>query len=249
MRVIGLQRGQLHDIFRWSLIVVLTVLLGFIACLLGLLDRSGEAVIALARFWSRRMLAICGVELSVVGAEEVNRDQPIIFMSNHQSIIDILALVATIPTSFRFVAKRELAKIPFFGWAMAVGGHVFIDRFHHERALDSMRVAGERIRQGTNVILFPEGTRSPSGVLASFKKGGFHLAIEAQVPIVPVSVSGSRNVLRKKSRRIHPGPTSIVYGPPIETAGLKDEDRDALMADVRAGILAGMDEELQRDRR
>jgi len=228
--------------------VLLTVSLGFIACLVGLLDRSGEMVIAIARFWSRRMLSICGVELTAIGAEEVNRDQPIIFMSNHQSIIDILALVATIPTSFRFVAKQELRKIPFFGWAMAVGGHIFIDRFNHEKALGSLQVAGARIRSGTNVILFPEGTRSPSGALAPFKKGGFHLAIEAQMPIVPVSCSGTRGILAKKSLRIYPGPATIVYGPAISTVGRKVEDRDALMADVREGILLGMDWELQKDR-
>ncbi len=228
-----------------ALCVLNTVFWGIPATLLGLLDRSGESVIWIARRWVAICLAICRVEVEAEGQENIDPRQPCVFMSNHQSNFDIAATIHTLPVSFRFVAKRELARIPIFGWALVLGGHIIIDRGNTEQAVRSLRRAAEKIRRGVNVIIYPEGTRSPTGRLAPFKSGGFHLALQAGVPIIPVSVSGSHRIAPKKSLRIRGGRVKVVYGRPIPTAGLGPEDRKLLMERVRAAILAGLDPELQ----
>jgi 1-acyl-sn-glycerol-3-phosphate acyltransferase len=232
---------------RYLLIVLYTVVWGLPACLVGLLDRSGEGVIWIGRPWVRWIFWSCGVRVEVEGLENVDPRRPCVFMSNHQSVTDIGALVTSLPVSWRFVAKRELTWIPLFGWALALGGHPIVDRGNRERAVASLRRAAERVREGTHVVIFPEGTRSESGEMRSFKSGGFHLAIQAQVPIVPVTVSGSRRITPKRSLRIESGVVKVVYGKPIETAGLRIEDREALKQQVRAAIAAGYDRELQRE--
>jgi 1-acyl-sn-glycerol-3-phosphate acyltransferase len=230
---------------RYLLIVLYTIVWGVPACVVAVLDRSGEGVIWIGRQWVRWIFWTCGVRVEVQGLENVDPARPCVFMSNHQSVMDTAALVLTLPVSWRFVAKRELTWIPLFGWAMKLGGHVIVDRAHHQRAVASLHRAAEQVRRGTNVVIFPEGTRSASGEMRAFKSGGFHLAIEAQVPILPVTVSGSRRLTPKGSLRIESGPVKLVYGKPIETRGLRPEDREALKQRVREAIVAGFDWDLQ----
>jgi 1-acyl-sn-glycerol-3-phosphate acyltransferase len=170
--------------YRYFLVLVFTVFWGTIGTVLGLTDRSGNGGIWAARNWVSWILRGCGIRVVVEGLENVDVGGPHVFMCNHQSVMDIAALVQTIPVQFRFVAKRELSRIPFFGWALALGGHVLIDRGDRPRAIRSLERASGQIRGGTNVIVFPEGTRSKTGELQTFKKGGFHLAIAAQVSVV-----------------------------------------------------------------
>jgi 1-acyl-sn-glycerol-3-phosphate acyltransferase len=192
------------------------------------------------------ILATCRVEVVCEGLDRIDPKLSYVFMSNHQSVIDTAAIVSTLPVSWRFVAKRELLWVPFFGWALGLGGHVIVDRGDHERAIQSMRRAAARIRAGTNVIIFPEGTRSPSGVMGPFKSGGFHLAIEAGVPIVPMTVSGTNHITPKGSLRIESGRVRIRYGKPIPTAHLDLDARGELKDRVREAIAAGYDPALQR---
>jgi 1-acyl-sn-glycerol-3-phosphate acyltransferase len=235
----------LLNFVRLLLVLINTLLWAVLACLTGLVDRSGEGIISIAGIWARWVIKICGLRVEVQGAKGVDCAYPCIFMSNHQSALDIVVLIATIPSSFRFVAKRELAVIPVFGWAMALGGHIFIDRADREKAIESLKRAEEKIRQGAKVILFPEGTRSRTGELAEFKRGGFRLAIGAQVPIVPVSISGTRNRLPKKSLQVEPGEIKVVYGQAIPTQGYNVAEREQVMMKVRRAISAGMDDALQ----
>jgi len=232
-------------VFRYLMIVIYTVVWGVPACIVPLFDRSGEAVIWIGRQWVRWIYWTCGIRVEAEGLENVDPRRAYVFMSNHQSVLDIGAIALTLPGSWRFVAKRELTWIPLFGWAIWLGGHVIIDRGRRERAVASLRRAGERIRQGTNVIIFPEGTRSETGETREFKSGGFHLALEAQVPILPVTVSGSRRLTPKRSLRVESGRVKVVYGKPIETRGLGLDDREALKRLVRAQIEAGLDRALQ----
>lgn len=231
-------------VLRYSLIVLYTIFWGIVGCVLAL-DRSGESIIWVGRNWVRWILATCGIRVVAEGLENIDPRQSYVYMSNHQSVVDIGAIIATIPVSFRFVAKKELTRIPLFGWVLAGGGHIIIDRGDRERAVRSLRRAGERIRRGTNVIIYPEGTRSPSGELRRFKSGGFHLALEAQVPILPVTVSGSRRITPKRSLRVESGTVKIRYGKPIPTEGLGTEDRHGLKEQVRKAIQQGFDPEFQ----
>lgn len=230
---------------RYLLIVLYTIVWGIPACLVPLFDRSGEGVIWIGRQWARWIFWSCGVSVETEGLENVDPRRPCVFMSNHQSVTDIGAIVVTLPVSWRFVAKRELTWIPLFGWALRLGGHVIVDRGDHERAVESLRRAAEQIRGGTSVVIFPEGTRSETGEMRAFKSGGFHLALEAQVPIVPITVSGSRRLTPKRSLRIERGRVKVAYGKPIETLGLTVEDRDALKQRVRDAITSGYDWRLQ----
>jgi len=226
---------------RYLLAMVYTALFGVPATLAAFVDRSGEASMWFGRRWVETVLWTCGIRVRAEGLENVDPGQPCILMSNHESVFDIAALMTTAPTSIRFVAKRELAWIPLFGWALALSGHVLIDRGNRTRAIQRLERAAERIRRGTSVIVFPEGTRSPDGRLRSFKKGGFHLAIAAQVPVVPVTVSGSHRIAPKRSLRIESGEIKVVYGKPISTRGMRREDRELLAKLVREGIEAGYD--------
>ena len=195
---------------------------------------SGDAYLALARLWGRSLFRAWGVTLHVEGAEKVDFHQPQLYMSNHQSHTDILALYATIPTPVRFLAKKELKYIPIFGWGMAVADYVFIDRSKRDEAFRSIDLAAARIARGHAVIIFPEGTRSDDGTLGDFKKGGFVLAMKSGVPVVPVGIVGTYGVLPKHSWWIHGGcDVTIRFGDPIPTAGVR---RNELMARVREAI-------------
>ena len=234
-------------VVRYLLIVSYTVFWGTLGLLLSAVDRSGEAVIWVARNWVRWILTTCGVRVDVSGLEHLDPSRPYVVMANHQSVFDTAAIVATLPSSFRFVAKRELTWIPFFGWALAASGHVIIDRANREISVRSLERAAERVRNGKTVVIFPEGTRARTGELGEFKSGGFHLALAAQVPILPVSVSGSLRITPPRSLRIESGRIHIHYGEPIPTAGLGLDDRQRLKQRARDAILAGFEPELEPD--
>jgi 1-acyl-sn-glycerol-3-phosphate acyltransferase len=195
---------------------------------------SGDAYLALARLWGRSLFKAWGVRLHVEGAEQVDFAAPHLYMSNHQSHTDILALYATIPTPVRFLAKKELKYIPIFGWGMAVANYVFIDRGKQSEAFRSIDLAAERIAKGHAVVVFPEGTRSRDGALRDFKKGGFVLAMKSGVPVIPVGIVGTYAVLPNHSWIIHGScDVTVRFGDPIPTTGVT---RDELMARVRAAI-------------
>ena len=188
--------------------------------------------------WSRDILSAAGTPVVASGLEHIPRDQPVMYASNHSSMFDVWALFATLPGSVRFVAKRELFRIPILGRAMLAVGHVPIDRAARKSAFEAYDEAARMIRGGTSVLVFPEGTRSPTGELLPFKNAPFGLAIAAQVPIVPVYVHHTFEILPKGGWRLRPQPIRLVVGPPIPTAGLRPENRERLREEVRAAMVA-----------
>jgi 1-acyl-sn-glycerol-3-phosphate acyltransferase len=232
-------------VFRYLVAAFSTFVWASLAIIAALVDRSGESMVWMARQWIRWIFCGCGIRVEVEGLENIDPKQPYVIMTNHQSVIDIGAIVQTLPISFRFVAKKELTWIPFFGWALRPAGHVIIDRGKREKAVSSLERAARRIAEGVNVIIFPEGTRSATGDLQPFKSGGFHLAIQAQVPILPATISGTRVITPKRSLRVESGTVKIVYGKPIPTAGLGIDDRESLKEQVRQAIFRGFDWDYQ----
>jgi 1-acyl-sn-glycerol-3-phosphate acyltransferase len=230
-------------VVRYLLVALCTIFWGTVGLVLFPIARSGQAVMFVARNWIAWMLACCGVRVESDGLE--NLSEPVVIMSNHQSAFDIAALIHSLPLEWRFVAKKELIWIPFFGWALAAADQVIIDRSNREKSVRSLRHAAERVRGGINVIIFPEGTRSQQESLGEFKSGGFYLAIQSGVPVIPVSVSGSSRITPKHSLRIEPGRIHVRYGKAIPTSGLTEDARTALKDQVRQAILAGLDPELQ----
>ena len=230
-------------VLRFALIVVYTVFWGVPAMLVA--PVSGEAIVWIGRRWLSWIFRSCGIRLVVEGLEHIDRTRSYVFMSNHQSVLDIGALVLSLPVSWRFVAKRELTWVPFFGWALGLSDQIVIDRGNRTQSVKSLSHAAERIRNGVNVIIFPEGTRSPTGELREFKSGGFHLAIQAQVPVLPATVSGSFGLIPKRSLAVHSGTIKVVYGAPIPTEGMRPEQRSELKDRVREAITRGYDPSMQ----
>lgn len=193
------------------------------------------------REFARRVVARARIQLEVEGAVKVPLDRALVYMSNHQSHIDIPVLYATVPSpSLRMVAKTELFRIPGFGRAMRTAEFVEVDRADRTRAVDSLRRAGATLASGISVWIAPEGHRSRDGVLGPLKKGGFHLARETGAPILPVALSGTRDVLPPDTRVMHHDvPVRVVFGAPIETEGrpipeLMDEVQLFLEENARA---------------
>lgn len=232
-------------VFRYLVAAFSTFVWCSLACLAAAVDRSGESMVWIARQWTRWIFGGCGIRVEAEGLENIDPSQPYVIMTNHQSVLDIGAVIQTLPVSFRFIAKKELTWIPIFGWALVLAGHVIIDRRERSKAVSSLEQAAQRVAKGVNVIIFPEGTRSATGDLQPFKSGGFHLAIQAQVPILPATISGTRVLTPKHSLRVESGTVKVVYGKPIPTAGLSIDDRGSLKEQVREAIFQGFDWDYQ----
>ena len=220
-------------------LVLLTLFFGgrvIVAALLGVKNRRGGLYDRTGRVWARLVLSVAGVRVDTEGFEHIPPGEPVVYVSNHQSFFDILALAAVLPDTFRFVAKKELAKIPVFGRALKAAGHIYIDRQRRQAAFESYEKAASVIRGGMSALVFAEGTRSRTGNLLPFKKGPFVLAIAAQVPVIPVYCANTFHILPKGHFRIRPRPVTLYFGEPIPTAGMDYEDRTRLLNQVRSVI-------------
>lgn len=212
-----------------------TLVMGVFATLLSLV--SARAAFHCGTVWSWLLCKVAFVRVRVVGREHLRPGQAYVIMANHQSHFDVLAFYGHFGRQFRWVIKRELRAVPGLGWYCAAGGHVFVDRSSREAAIASLRDAGPRLRdQGVSVMVFPEGTRSPDGRLQPLKKGGFMMALDLGLPILPVTIRGTRDVLPARSWSLFPGRVEIRIHPPVPTEGRTERDRDALMAAVRKAI-------------
>lgn len=187
--------------------------------------------------WSRVLLWAGGAKLEVIGAEALDRSRPHIFVSNHQSTIDIPTLFIALPADVRFVSKQALKYVPFIGWYMWLAQFVFVDRGNRRSAIASLDRAAVQIRSGVSIIMFPEGTRSETNEVLPFKKGPFALAMKAQVPLIPVAIEGSGKLMPKNSWNISPGPIRVAIGAPIDPTPF-GEDRDGLIRAVRDAVVS-----------
>lgn len=189
-------------------------------------------------FW-QRLLTASHTTLEVIGRSRVNPKASYIYMSNHQSLLDIPVVCGAVPQSLRMVAKAELFQIPIFGSAMEKCGFIAIDRSNRHKAMKQLERAKERILEGVSIWIAPEGTRSRTHVLLPFKKGGFHLAVELQIPIVPLWVEGAAEVIHPESSLVTPNQTvSVTFADPIPTKNLGKSDLPRLMSQVRETMLA-----------
>lgn len=228
-----------RTLWAWAIGVLLTVFWSTLGILTWPLSPRGDLYLRYARIWSRWVLALLGIEVAVEGRERVDPETTYLFMSNHASTFDIFALFVATEHPLRMVAKRILFFIPIFGWSLWMCGFIPIDRSNRERAIRSLEKAARRIREGLSVLVFPEGTRSRTGRLRSFKKGGFMLALKAGVPVVPVVVLGTEAIMPKGSLEVRRGTITVRFGEPIPTAPSQvgRSDRDRLMERVRDAMV------------
>jgi 1-acyl-sn-glycerol-3-phosphate acyltransferase len=231
-----------HPVAYLLALVVLTVWYGSWVTILGLLPwphHPGGFFDWVARVYARQLLSAAGVEVRIEGIENVAPEGPQIIACNHQSFFDILVVMASLPVRARFVAKKELFRVPFFGWAIHFLGHIRLDRQNRKQAFAAYEIAAETLVQHRmHVVVFPEGTRSRSGLLLPFKKGPAVLAIAAGVTVVPCYCAGTFDILPKGSIRVRPHPVQLLFGPPLDAAGLTYDDRDAFTERLYAAVAA-----------
>jgi len=192
----------------------------------------------IGRIWSKILLWVGGIHYQVKGLEHLDRQKQYVFAGNHESAFDIPLAFAALPFQLVPVAKKELRKIPFFGWGMIMARHIFIDRQNHKKAMESLAKARRSLKRNPrSLLLFPEGTRSVDGQVHQFKKGGLGLALDLGLPVVPMAVCGTARVAGKGSWRLTPAPVELRIGVPIETDELKDMNKKDFAEQVRQAVI------------
>lgn len=224
---------------------VATVTVGSIVILVSFFSRTGNFAHLLARFWANSILWAARAKVTVNGAEKLDPGRSYIYMPNHQSNADIPLLLGRLPVQFRWLAKAELFKIPIFGRAMRGVGYISIDRSNRKSAFASLAKAAETIRNGTSVLIFPEGTRSRDGKILPFKKGGFVLAVDSGVPIVPVIIRGTRESMPKGQFSIRPVPVTMDILEPVETSHYTRKTKDALLEKIRSTLIENYEHQVR----
>jgi len=209
-----------------------------LAGLLGVKSRRGGVYDRAGRLFGKRLCDFNGVRVVVEGRERLRDDRPCVYVANHVSFIDIWALLRELPGTVRFVFKKELLEVPIFGRALVSAGHIRIDRQNRAAAFAAYDAAAATIRAGTSAVVFAEGTRSRDGKLQPFKKGPFVLAIAAQVPVVPIGISGSHELMPPGRRYPRRGTVTLRVGPELSTAGLVHGDRERLAARAHESMRA-----------
>jgi 1-acyl-sn-glycerol-3-phosphate acyltransferase len=215
-------------------ITLYTIVLGTVSLLSTLVDRSGNFAHRCARAWAWLIVKTTGVRIQVAGLEHLEAGCSYVFAANHQSIYDIPILFASIPSQLRIVAKESLGRVPFMGWHLQRAGHLLVNR--RNPGADIVGKMKRLVGESSSLIVFPEGTRSVDGVVGRFKKGPFLVAIDAGLPVVPVSVAGSRHVMKKGQLMVCPGAVRVMVHEPIPTSGVDRKDVLEFAARVQAVV-------------
>jgi 1-acyl-sn-glycerol-3-phosphate acyltransferase len=222
-------------------IAVLTPILAFPMILAGLFPGSAGATYRMARCWCLALYRAMGLTFSIEGAEKIIPGASYIIAPNHQGNADILALIVTLPLRFRWVIKKELLRIPVFGWALGRTGAVPLDRSDPAKAVKALKGASSKLKGGWSILIYPEGTRGSDPNLQRFKKGAFMLAVQTGIPILPVTCNGAFHILPRKTILFIPGHIKVCVGNPISTDELTEKDAPELMQKTREEILKNLD--------
>lgn len=233
---------EITGVLKSTAILMLTVAASIAATLAGALARSERVPAGVMRWWGNRFIRIGGWTVRVSGTERIP-EGGVVLVANHQSLVDIPLLLAAFPREIHFIAKRELGRIPLFGWAMTAAGNLFVDREDPRDAVHMIRQAGSLLAKGRTVVVFPEGTRSGDGSIGEFRPGAFHIAWKTGFPLVPVYLAGGRRALPKGSLLLHPADLVVRVLSPVLSGPDHPLSRDEMANESRRRILAAKAEE------
>jgi 1-acyl-sn-glycerol-3-phosphate acyltransferase len=228
---------MLYTIYMWLVLCICTGTFGSALLLTLPFDRRSRCYMPIVRTWARLVIWASRNPVSIEGLEQLDPSRPAIYMTNHQSYFDVICLAALLPVSVRFLAKRILIYVPVLGQAMWASGHIIVAREDRKQSFQALDRAAAKIARGTSVLVFMEGTRSPDGRLGPFKKGGFVLGIKARVPIIPISISGTRPMMGKGSFGFTRTRVRMTVGHPVNAADFDLDRKEELMAKVRHEII------------
>jgi len=215
-----------------------TLILFLPVTIAALLSRTGNLAFTLSKIWAWTVLRVTFTRSSIKGKEKIEKDTSYVVISNHQSHFDIPVLVTKLGIQFRWIIKKELLKVPLFGYALYASRNIFIDRSNKEDTIKSIHKGIQRLPKGTSLLFFAEGTRSPDGKIHAFKKGGFVTAIENKMRILPVTVNGSREVLPKGGVVFHSGAIELIIGEPIEASDYTGDTMEDLIQRTRDVVVS-----------
>ncbi len=226
---------MLRTTLALAFLALFALAIGIPLLLLGWVAGTAGPFYSAAKLALRWSLALGGVRRRIEGSENIPPG-PCLFMPNHTSAVDPIAVFVSIPRQVAFMAKQELFRIPLFGWAMRLESFIPVDRASHEAAASSADLAVEHLRSGGSMVIYPEGTRSPDGRLLPFKRGAFLLAIRAKRPIVPITILGAERVLARGQSWLRPGEIRLIFHPAVDAAAYAESGREELLKQVRAVI-------------
>jgi 1-acyl-sn-glycerol-3-phosphate acyltransferase len=232
----------LRSLVAWTVIVVATIVFAILAIPLSQLPRGGKWFQRCSKGWSALILGASGVRIAILHPERMRPDGLYVIASNHESFFDIPVLFAALPMPVRFLAKRNLFRLPFLGWSMAAAGFVPVDRADHSHGKEMLDTALARLKDERSLVVFPEQTRTKTGELSPFKSGAAVFAIKSGMPLLPVGLAGTFGVLRRDSFWITPGRVTMAVGEPLAIEGMTARDRAAVTASLRGAIEALRDE-------
>jgi 1-acyl-sn-glycerol-3-phosphate acyltransferase len=215
---------------------IATMVCGSVSLLVSLMDKGGRAQHRIARFWARSVVFFAGSSLKVRGQENLRKHPVAVYAANHTSYMDTPVVFGALPFQFRILAKKELWPIAFIGWYLDRSGQIPIDTRNPHSTLSSLGVGVKALRSGIPLFVFPEGGRTPNGELQSFLSGAAYLAIRAQVPLVPIALSGVYDLLPIHTRHLYPGELTLTAGEPIDTKGMTVRQTDELTERLRTAI-------------
>lgn len=221
---------------------IATVVLCMFIIPAGLLSRTGNLAFSLSKLWAYTMLAVSFVRTEIKNKDKIRKGTSYIIISNHQSLYDIIALVTTLGIQFRWIIKKEILHVPVFGYGLYASRNIFIDRSNTASAIESINKGFDRVPEGVSVMVFAEGTRSPDGRIHEFKKGGFVAAVQRQIPILPVTVNGSRRIMSKNNLVLKPGKIQVVVGDPIDVTGYTVDTVQDLIDKTRRVVIANFND-------
>jgi 1-acyl-sn-glycerol-3-phosphate acyltransferase len=233
----------LPRLYRWRtnvihipVMAVITIICGSLSLLVSFIDKSGRGQHYIARLWARGLVWGAGCTVTVRGAENLRKCPVAVYASNHTSYMDTPVIFSSLPFQFRILAKKELWPIAFIGWYLDRSGQIPIDTVNPRSTLSSLGLGVKALRSGMPLFVFPEGARTPSGELQSFLSGAAYLAIRAQVPVVPIALSGVYDLLPIHTRHLYPGELTVAAGEPIDTTGMTLRQADELTGKIRNAI-------------